>query len=82
MTLVIYDDLGYVIFQGEGGVHEPVGIPFLWVEIPLKKRVVSIDVSVTPHIPIYEDKALTMEEVNTKRIALVEEAMNAFMDML
>ncbi|MEC0092897.1 hypothetical protein [Paenibacillus macquariensis] len=58
-TLVIYDGTGYIISQMNGDVREPIGLPFLWIEVPEKKRLVSVDVSVTPNVPIFEDVPLT-----------------------
>jgi hypothetical protein len=59
-TLVIYDSTGYVISQTVGDIREPVGIPFLWVEIPEGKRLkikdgIGVDTSVAPHQAILED---------------------------
>lgn len=62
-NLVIYDETGKIFSQtgeAEGDIlpHDyPVGIPYM--EIPYgtasKKRLVSIDISVTPHQPIFGD---------------------------
>ncbi len=54
-TLIIYDATGYIIYQSTGNVREPIGVPFLWVEIPADKRLVSVDVSGEEPMPIYED---------------------------
>src|SRR5690606_5152878 len=56
-TLIIYDNEGYILSvrSGEPAPREPVGVPFLWTEVPEGKRVVGVDVSVTPHQPIFED---------------------------
>ena len=59
-TLLIHDSTGYVISQMSGAVREPVGIPFIWVEIPTGKRIkltdgIGVDVSVTPNVVILED---------------------------
>ena len=68
MVLVIYDNLGYRLFQGSGG-REPNGIPFLWVDIPEGKRIreaddgIVIDVSVTPNVAILEDIPKTELEI-------------------
>lgn len=55
-TLVIYDETGFpvVISSGEE-LREPVGIPFILVDVPEGKRAVGVDVSVTPHQVILED---------------------------
>ncbi len=55
-TLVIYDGTGFIISQMQGSdLREPIGIPFLLIEIPQGKLLKSIDVSETEHKPIYED---------------------------
>ena len=56
-TLVIYDQKGTLISlrSGEPQPNEPVGVPFLWAEIPEKKYIISVDVSVVPHEPVFED---------------------------
>lgn len=59
-TLIIYDDNGYVLSNITGSYRVPTGVPFLEVEIPVGKRIASIDgigvdVSVTPHQVILED---------------------------
>lgn len=61
-TLIIYDNAGYLIsiMNGEPSPREPIGVPFLWVEIPEGKRIkttdgIGVDVSVTPHQVILED---------------------------
>lgn len=55
-TLVIYDTTGFILSQMQGSsLREPVGIPFLWVTIPDGKRLKSIDITVTPNVPVYEN---------------------------
>lgn len=55
-TLVIYDETGVIISQMQGSsLREPVGIPFIWIEIPTDKTLKSIDVSETEHNPVYGD---------------------------
>lgn len=61
-TLVMYDETGYIlaIRSGEPEPREPIGVPFLRVEIPEGKRIkrtdgIGVDVSVTPHQVILED---------------------------
>lgn len=68
--LIIYDNTGYVLSNlwGITTPREPVGIPFLWLEIPEKKRLVSVDVSVTPNVPVYEDIPKTEIEVMQEAI--------------
>lgn len=59
---IIYDNTGYIIsvLSGEPTPYQPVGIPFLNVEIPEGKRLkivngIGVDTSVTPHQAILED---------------------------
>jgi len=63
-TLIIYDETGYIISQMSGDVREPVGIPFMWVEIPDGKRIVSVDPETNE--PIFED--LPKSEIELLRI--------------
>lgn len=76
-TLIIYDTTGYIIHQASGDVREPVGIPFLWVDIPEGKRITGIDVTVTPNVAILEDipkseTQLLKEQVDSLTLALAE----------
>lgn len=61
-TLFIYDNEGVILTEqsGQPAPREPIGVPFLWVDIPKGKRVkitdgIGVDVSVTPHQLILED---------------------------
>lgn len=62
-TQIIYDNEGYILsIRGAGypNAREPIGVPFLKVEIPEGKRIkvtdgVGVDVSKTPHEVILED---------------------------
>jgi len=74
-TLIIYDGTGYVIYQASGNVREPIGVPFMWVEIPEGKHIVSVDVSGETHIPVFEDLPksevqLLQEQVNDLNMAM------------
>lgn len=54
--LVIYDNTGFIISQVQGSIREPAGVPFLILnEVPSGKFLTRIDVSKTPHVPVYED---------------------------
>lgn len=61
-SLIIYDESGFVLSarSGEPKPREPIGVPFLWVDIPQGKQLkitdgIGVDVSVTPHQVILED---------------------------
>lgn len=70
-TLVIYDSTGYIINQMAGDVREPIGIPFMWVEIPEGKRLVSIDTE--NHTPVFQEIPKSEE---LTRLELLEDAVN------
>ena len=68
-TLIIYDDNGMILStqSGEPAPQEPVGVPFLWVDIPEGQRLkmtdgIGVDTSVSPHQPILEDIPLSAQE--------------------
>lgn len=61
-TLIIYDSTGFVISQASGDVREPIGIPFMWVNVPAGKRVASVDVSGETHVAVFEDLPQSQEQ--------------------
>jgi hypothetical protein len=76
-TLVIYDNTGRIFFNASGDVQEPVGIPFFYVDVPEGKRVIGVDVTVTPNVAILEDIPKTetqqlKEQVDSLTLALAE----------
>lgn len=83
-TQIIYDETGYIlsIRQDEPAPREPIGVPFLWVEIPQGKQLkitdgIGVDTSVTPHQAILEgipkSKTDILEEENlTLKMAVAE----------
>jgi len=86
-TLIIYDNTGFIISTMGVGAREPQGgVQFLWVDIPLGKRIKIIyntlsliDVSVTPNVAILEDIPKTIEELNIDRITATENAITELM---
>ncbi|HEX2927704.1 MAG TPA: hypothetical protein VHP38_15835 [Ruminiclostridium sp.] len=77
-TLLIYDKEGVIISQMQGSdLREPIGVPFMWVEIPQGKCIKSIDVSGETPTPVFEDlqksEVQALQEENTKiKLALAE----------
>lgn len=76
-TLIIYDGTGYIIFQGSGDVREPIGIPFIYADVPEGKRITGVDVTVTPNVAILEDipkseTQLLQEQIDNLNIAMAE----------
>lgn len=80
-TLVIYDTTGHIISQMSGDVREPVGIPFLWVEIPTGKKIISVDTTVTPNIPIFEDMQKSEVELLNEQINELNDKLQANEEM-
>jgi hypothetical protein len=77
-TLVIYDTSGFILSQMQGSsLREPVGVPYLWVTIPDGKRLVSIDTTVTPNEPVYEDIPKTEIDIMQSNIFSIEDALFA-----
>lgn len=74
-TLIIYDNTGFIISQMSGDVREPIGIPFIWVEIPVGKRLVGIDTDKEEHEPIFEDIPKSEVEILNEQIATQEHAI-------
>lgn len=86
-TLLIYDKTGYILFNGQGSVREPQGIPFLWVEIPTGKQLkltdgIGVDVSVTPNLAILEDIPKTEMELVKEKLSNALSAIDKLMDMI
>jgi hypothetical protein len=54
-TLIIYDNTGFILSQMQGAVREPVGINYIYIDIPKNKNVIGVDVTNEVHVPIYED---------------------------
>lgn len=79
-TLIIHDNTGFILsaMGGEPSPREPVGVPFLWVEIPEGKQLkitdgIGVDVSVTPNQAILEDIPKSeIDELKTKLQATQE----------
>ena len=59
-TLIIYDESGYILQTISGNAREPVGVPFIWFEVPEGKYVVSIDP--VDHIPVLADLPVSQEQ--------------------
>lgn len=56
-TLFIHDKEGVILSQqnGQPAPRLPVGVPYIYEEVPEGKRVTGVDVSVTPAKLILED---------------------------
>lgn len=82
-NLVIYDDNG-TILRVKGGIpepKEPVGVPFLWVEMPQGKKIkeldgIGVDVSVTPHKVILDDIPKTEVELLKEQLIATQQAVD------
>jgi hypothetical protein len=72
-TIAIYDTTGSVISCVTGSAREPIGVPFQWITIPTGKYLVSMDVTVTPNVPIFGEAPKSAE---LTRLELLEVAFN------
>ena len=82
-TLVIYDDSGYVLITQSGSYRIPEGgVQYLEVEIPTDKRLISIDTTKSPHVPIYEEIEPSEIEILKKRQEEQEAALIELAAML
>ncbi|WP_242954039.1 hypothetical protein, partial [Clostridium puniceum] len=63
----------YIYLQMAGSYRTPQGgILYLEVEIPEGKTLKSIDVTVTPNIPVYEDREKTELQLTREKIETIE----------
>lgn len=76
-TLVVYDAEGYVLYYATGEVRVPVGVPFLWVEVPVGKYVASVDVTREQHEVVFEDKPKSAEQLQIESLQARQEASDA-----
>lgn len=54
-TLIIYDNEGKIFQSITGTFNVPNGLQYMIIEVPIGKRVSSIDVSGEEHSPVYEN---------------------------
>lgn len=88
-TLIIYDNEGYILAtrQGQPAPREPIGVPFLNVEIPEGKRIkitdgIGVDVSVTPHEVILESVPLSETDLLKAKVDSQELAIFELAEMI
>lgn len=74
-ALIIYDETGYIIFQATGNLREPIGVPFMWVEVPEGKRVVGVDVSGETHVPVFADLPKSEVQLLQEKVVESEQAI-------
>jgi hypothetical protein len=76
MTLVIYDNTGKIWVIMSGSYTIPDGLSYLEVEVPEGKKVVGVNVSVAPNVPIFEDFPVPVVKTLEDRLVLVENVLN------
>ena len=81
-VLALYDTTGYIYSQYEGDVRVPIGIPSMSVIVPDGKWLASINVTTTPHTPIFEDYPKSEIEVIKEKAISSEEAIDDLTNML
>lgn len=82
-ALIVYDSTGYIlsIRSGEPAPREPIGVPFLWIDIPQGKQIkitdgIGVDVSVTPHQVTLEDIPPTEIDELKAKLQATQEAVD------
>ena len=78
-TLVIYDNTGKIYYQVTGAVVDPIGLQFLWVIIPERKILKTINTAVTPHEPVFEDLPKSELDNVKEQLAAVQIALAEMM---
>lgn len=84
-TLIIYDNEGFILSQMSGNVREPVGVPYIWVEMPENKYIQKIDTTTDPHTPVLIDVSLfnyelaTLDEVKKHQIKLSKSNLEQYL---
>lgn len=67
--LILYDNAGYIYLTYSNTYRVPQGgINYLEVEIPEGKRIVSIDTTKTPNMPVFEDIPKTEIELLKEKV--------------
>lgn len=75
-TLIIYDNTGYIFLQITGSYQTPQGgVQYIETEIEDGKILKSVDVTVTPNVPIYENIPLSETELLKQKVAEQESAL-------
>lgn len=76
-TLIIYDNSGDIFSQISGEYNVPNGgVQFLETEAPEGKRIVGVDISVTPHQAILEDIPKTEVELLKEQLIATQQAVD------
>lgn len=80
-TLIIYDNTGYILSvrSGEPAPREPIGVPFLWSEIPQGKVLKGVDVTGEIHQVILEDTPITDVDLLKQQVADLNIAIASIM---
>lgn len=88
-TLIIYDEEGHILStrSGQPAPREPIGVPFLWVDIPEGKRLkitdgIGVDTSVTPHQAILEDIPPTEIELLKDENLIIKQSMAELAELI
>jgi hypothetical protein len=80
-TLVLYDDTGYIYMQMTGTYRIPqAGLNYLEIEIPDGKILKSIDINVTPNIPVYENMPVPEVQVIKQQLQETQELLAEYIN--
>lgn len=81
-TMIIYDNTGYIYLQLTSDNYRvpQEGIQYLEVEIPSNKRIIGVDVSVTPNIPIYENTPIPETQVLKQQLQETQDLLGEYIN--
>jgi len=72
-TLILYDNSGVIFAIAPGTYPLPNGgIQYLEIEMPDGKYISSVDVSVTPHQPVYKDIVTDSSQIKDMQSTMAE----------
>lgn len=75
-TLIVYDANGYVFYTASGDVKEPVGVPFMWVDVTPGKYVSNVDVTSDPHEAELVDLPKSEVDKLNDRLTVLQSALD------
>lgn len=77
--IVIYDNNGKIWYNGSG-MGEPVGLPFLNVEIPDGQYIEKVDMTSEPHKPVFRAYPKSDMEILKEKVAELEKQNAALIE--
>ena len=80
--IVIYDETGRIFYCAGGNVETPQGLPFIKVEVPDGKRLISVDVSGEIPTPVFEDLPQSEVDILKNKLELQDNAIMELAELI